>query len=334
MNYETRISKNRTKLEEVIPLETPFIMFVEPSDMCNFQCKFCPTGDRDMIKTIKGRNHGSMSMDIYKKLIDDASTFPDKLKVLRFFKDGEPLMNKNLPEMVRYAKEKKVADFVDTTVNGSLFTHEMSDRLIQSGIDQINISIEGTSSEEYKEFSKYDGSFEKFYSNIKYLCDHSGDCHILVKINEDVISAESKQRFLDLFGPIADGVALEHTISCWPDYELTKVEPNKNVGIYGQAITSVDVCPYIFYSIAVNSNGTVSLCFLDWARNLIIGNIENESIVDIWNGDLINEYRIDFLLGNRKDHSFCGKCGQLSQGMPDNIDEYKDTILKNIKGYK
>ena len=38
--------ENRTKLEEVIPLATPFVLFVDPSDICNFHCKFCPTGER------------------------------------------------------------------------------------------------------------------------------------------------------------------------------------------------------------------------------------------------------------------------------------------------
>lgn len=60
--------KNRTKLEEVIPLKTPFIINIDPSDRCNFQCKFCPTGDRELMKKTPGRNHGLMDFELYKKV--------------------------------------------------------------------------------------------------------------------------------------------------------------------------------------------------------------------------------------------------------------------------
>jgi len=330
MKYETRISKVRTKLETVIPLNTPYIVFLDPSDLCNFQCKFCPNGDRERLKGINGRNFGPMDFNLYKKFIDDLTKFPNKIKVLRLFKDGEPLLNKRFPDMVKYAKEKQIAEKIDTTTNASLLTNKLADALIDSGIDQINISIEGTTTEEYKDFTKCKINFDTFYSNIKYLYDNRKECHILIKINEDEISEESKQRFLDLFGPISDGIYLEHTISCWPTFDLKNVNVNKDVGIYGQPIKEVAVCPYVFYSIAINSNGDISVCFLDWERKLVIGNIKNSNIADIWNGEEMNNYRKLFLSGKRKSHEFCGQCNQLSQGMPDNIDEFKNDLLKRF----
>ena len=61
---------NRTKLETVIPLRTPFIINIDPSDRCNFQCKFCPTGDRELMKKTAGRNYGSLDFDLYKKIFE------------------------------------------------------------------------------------------------------------------------------------------------------------------------------------------------------------------------------------------------------------------------
>jgi len=330
MNYETRISQNRTRLEKVIPLCTPFVLFVDPCDTCNFQCKFCPNGDRKAMKQIPGRGHGPMTMETFTKIVDNVSDFPDKLKVLRLFKDGEPLMNKHLPEMIKYAKNKKIAESIDTTTNGSLLTRKMSDALIESGINQINISIEGTSSQEYKEFARYTLDFNIMYDNIKYLYENKGDCHLLIKINEDVISKESKQRFLDLFGPISDGISTEHVVSCWPTFDLKEVTPNDNVGIYGQPINEVLVCPYVFYSFAVNSDGAISVCFLDWKRELVIGNINDISLKEAWNGNAMKEYQTMFLSGVRKEHFFCGNCRQMSHGMPDNIDQYRDILLQKI----
>ena len=331
MNYETRISQDRTRLDKVIPLKTPFVLFVDPCDTCNFQCKFCPNGNRVEMRKIPGRGHGPMSMDTFRRIVWDLEKFPDKLKVLRLFKDGEPLLNRGLPEMIQYAKERQVAEKIDTTTNGSLLTHKMSDALVAAGIDQINISIEGTTDEEYLEFTALRVSMEELYNQVKYLYENKGDCHVLVKINEDVISEGSKQRFLDLFGPISDGISTEHVVSCWPTFELKDVEANTKVGIYGQPISEVLVCPYVFYSFAVNSDGSISTCFLDWKRELVVGNIKDNSLASVWNGELMNNYRMMVLSGNRKTHSFCGNCLQLSHGMPDNIDQYREDILGRFK---
>src|SRR6185437_1702054 len=60
----------RTALETVIPLATPFIVFVDPASSCNFKCTFCPTGHRDMIAET-GRYQGAMKFDVFQKVIDD-----------------------------------------------------------------------------------------------------------------------------------------------------------------------------------------------------------------------------------------------------------------------
>ena len=62
--------ENRTPLETVIPLSTPFVIFVDPASACNFKCTFCPTGHRDMIAET-GRFQGAMKLDVFKKVIDD-----------------------------------------------------------------------------------------------------------------------------------------------------------------------------------------------------------------------------------------------------------------------
>ena len=92
------------------------------------------------------------------------------------------------------------------------------------------------------------------------------------------------------------------------------------------------MCPYVFYSIAVNSDGTVSLCFLDWHRKLVIGDAAKENIVDIWKGEKLKEYQKMFLRGERKQHSICTECGQLRQGQPDDIDQYARELLYKYEG--
>ena len=104
--FENRLLKTapRTDLGEVAPIGTPFVLIVDPASSCNFKCRFCPTGDLELIKST-GRYQGAMEFETFKKIIDDLQAFSKPVKVLRLYKEGEPLMNKRLPEMIRYARQ-------------------------------------------------------------------------------------------------------------------------------------------------------------------------------------------------------------------------------------
>lgn len=322
--------ENRTKLETVIPLNVPFIINVDPADTCNFQCKFCPTGDRDLMKRTPGRNHGVMAFDLYKKIIDGICEFERPIKVLRLYKDGEPLLNRRLGEMIRYAKERKCAQRVDTTTNALLLDPKRALELIEAGLDRINISIEGINAAQYLEFSKCKMDFEKLVGNIRYLYENKKQCEIIVKINGDILTAADKQKFYEIFGDIADGVYIEHIMSCWPEFELKGVEVNKEFGIYGQKIKEIQVCPYVFYSFSINSDGTASTCFLDWSRKLLIGDVKTESVKEIWKGAKLLAFQKSLLMKKRKQHPVCGNCGQMSHGQPDDVDKYAEELLEKI----
>lgn len=322
--------ENRTKLESVIPLSVPFIVFIDPSDACNFQCKFCPTGDRKLMRKI-GRPSKVMELDLFKKIIDDICEFEHPIKVLRLYKDGEPLLNPNFAEMIRYAKEKKCSQKIDTTTNASLLNPKINREIIAAGLDRINISIEGINAQQYWDFSSYKIDFDKLVENIKDLYENRQNCEIIVKINGDILSEDDKELFYNIFGDIADGVYIEHVMSCWPEFELKEVEVNKEYGIYGQKITEVSVCPYPFYSLSINSDGVSSLCFLDWSRKLIVGDVKEESVKNIWLGEKINQYRKMFLKKERKSNPICKDCGQLTHGMPDNIDKFAEELLKKME---
>ena len=324
--------KNRTKLETVIPLAVPFIINVDPADTCNFQCKFCPTGDRALMKKTPGRNHGLMDFDLYKKIIDDICEFEKPIRVLRLYKDGEPLLHPKFPEMIRYAREKKCTERIDTTTNAVLLTPEKSLKIIAAGnLDRINISIEGVNAQQYLEFSRFKVDFAKLVENIRFFYEHKQNCEVIVKINGDILSEADKQRFYGIFGDIADGVYIEHIMSCWPEFELKEVKVNQAHGIYGQEIKEVVVCPYVFYSFSINSDGTASICFLDWERKLTIGDTKTQKVKDIWNGKELSDYQKMFLKKKRKEHPVCKDCGQMSHGQPDNIDDQAKMLLERIK---
>ena len=322
--------EGRTRLETVIPLSTPFVLFVDPASVCNFKCSFCPTGDRPLIDET-GRWQGRMPMDVYKKIIDDLAEFEKPLKVLRLYKEGEPLLHTQLPEMIRYAKASGRAPYVDTTTNGYLLTPKKVDELIASGIDRMNISVDGLSDEMFWDLTKTKVDFSKFVEQIKYLYANKGDCEIFIKMLQDKLSEDDRKKFYDVFGPYCDRIALENLAPCWPEFDAdVRMGVEIQEGIYQQPVGQVDTCPYIFYSISVNSDGTVSLCFLDWARKLVIGDTRTQSVKSIWESDALFEHRLAHLQGKRTHNPVCASCGQLSHCMPDNIDPYRAMLAEKL----
>jgi MoaA/NifB/PqqE/SkfB family radical SAM enzyme len=316
MNAEikARIGTERTPLQDVIPLSTPYLVFLDPSDLCNSTCPWCPTGSKEAAKYKKPV---IMGMDLYVKIIDDLAAMPEIIKTLRLYKDGEPLLNKDLPSMIRYAKDTGRFGQIDTTTNGSLLNPRMNHRLIDSGLDKIFISVP----------HNYDSPYRW---NVRHLYQNRERMRINVKIIGDGLSEHGKKVFMEDFGNIADEINIENLAPCWPGFEVGKVGEK---GIYGQEVgPEPKVCAYLFYSLAINSDGTVSLCFLDWKRDMVIGDLKRDRFVDIWNGMRLRGARINHLTGHRCICSIsCGICLQLKYGAPDNIDQYAMEILGRLK---
>ena len=311
--------ENRIPLEPNLPLSTPWVIFVDPAMSCNQQCKFCYHSSNNI--------KGIMQWDLYKKIISDIHLFESQIKTLRLYAFGEPLLNPKFSDMVKYAKDEQVAENIDTTTNGSLFNPKLNLSIIEAGIDRINISVIGINAEQYKSFSNYSINFEQYVDNIAHLYHNRNKCIIFIKINGDVISKEDQQKFLEIFTPISNGIGIEHIINCWQLPELDNIK-NKEVGVYGQPISHVEICSYILYSCCVQFNGEVSACFLDWNRKLIIGDVKEQSLVDIWNGKPLQQLRKIMLLKQRNILEICKNCDQLISGMPTSVDDYADSLLE------
>lgn len=327
----TRKNEKRTDLSEVAPLSTPFVVFVDPSSACNFRCTFCPTGDLKLMEDI-GRYQGNLSLADFEKIIGDIEEFQDPIKVLRLYKDGEPLLNKKLPVMISMAKDSDRIEMIDTTTNGALLTKEKSEALIGAGIDLINISIDGLDAEQFQHFAKVKIDFEKFVENIRYLNTIKGSCKIIIKTTSEIIGKNREKEFYETFGDNCDKIFVENTSPCWPDFD---VEDRMGIviseGIYGNEIIEQTACPYLFYSISVNSDMKVSACFVDWSRELIIGDLRVKSLREVWDSQEMNAHRYAHLSGYRMSHKVCGKCGQISHCGPDSIENKIGVIKENYE---
>lgn len=170
--------QERQDLEKILPLDTPFVVYIEPTNVCNFRCQFCPTGDPDLLRRV-GRPIATMKLDLFKKIVDDLKAFPQKLKLLSLYKDGEPLVHKLFPDMVRYARDAGVAERIWTKTNGSLLNPELNARIADAGLDLISISVEGVSREAYKRIADVDIDYDAFRRNLEDLYRQRGRMDVL-----------------------------------------------------------------------------------------------------------------------------------------------------------
>lgn len=323
------IAENRNKLEEVLPLDTPYSLMLDPCNLCNFKCKFCAT------QSEKSRNYERqlMEFDLYKKIIDDICQFPEKLKVLRLSGQGEPLLHPQYIEMIKYAKEKKVADYIETVTNGSRLNPELNQKLVDSGINRIRISIEAVDAQGYYDMAGVKIDFDKFVENIKDLYNRSnGKTEIYIKTVDAAVDTEEKRKiFYDTFENICHRIFIDNIIPLWSDFEeIFEVFDKKEEGIHGQKIKQVHICPYSFYNLLINSDGDVTVCCADWKRKLVVGNFHKESAIQIWNGTLLREFWKDMLKGKKSEYEMCRKCVLPMYDCNDNIDAFAEQILNRI----
>lgn len=331
----TRYTNDRTRLEEVIPLSTPYLVFMDPSSACNFKCKFCPCGGANKEYWSEKKKTGVMTYETARKVIDDLAAFPEKIKTLRFYKEGEPLVNKRLPDMIHYARKRDVCERIDFTTNGSLLSRDLGLAISDAGVDRINISVEALDSDGYFKVSGVKMDFPQYLENLRFFYQHRNGCHVFVKISDYGLGNHTEEEFYSIFENVCDEMAVEHVTNVWPGFAVkSELKQTEELDIYGAKMSErpeVQVCPYLFYSMCVNSDGSVSSCLMDWNHIQIIGDVEHQSLPEIWNGETFRKMQMEHLRQNRKIYPGCKDCGQMKFAVLDNLDPYREDLLKRME---
>lgn len=325
-------SRERVNLGEVIPLEVPFSIQIDICSACNLKCNFCFHSDLEAIKHA-GVSFGFMSYELFCDIIKDMknSWKGKKVKKLRLFKIGEPLLNPHVCQMVRYAKEADVAECIELTTNGTLLTHELSQGLIDAGLDILNISVNGINETQYSDVCQYNIDFIKFREQIEYFYRNKQNCKVFIKYSDIGYSEAEKRQFYSLFDSVCNEIFVE-TISAtlWQDTNVEQKIINAHKGTYGQELEIKQVCPFLFTTMVINEKGIVHLCCVDWKSEYVLGDLKKESIADVWDGLKLRTYQSIHLRFNKNDIAICRRCESLSANTIDNIDEYAEDILKRI----
>lgn len=265
-------------------------------DVCNLKCPMCPRQDY-----IPGK--GFMDFATVKRIIDDATSHG--LCALNFGGLGEPTVYPELINVIRYAKLKGVVD-VNMHTNGTRLHHDFNKRLLDSGLDRLTISLDSADKEQYEKI-RIGARFEKVCAGVEDLINQrnvhpSARMHIkanFIEMNED--DPEDKNNFLSYWSDKVDRISILRYLDC----------QNGNEGLFHKKNYVQDkdfCCAELWRRLAIWSDGTATICFRDIKKKMIVGNIHNQSIAEIWAGAKLQQVRDAHRQGTFKKCGLCMDC--------------------------
>ena len=141
----------------------PTFVSVEPAAVCQLKCPACPVGLRTLELSKSRDIERTMSMEVFHRVLSEAQRYAH---TMQFYFQGEPLLNKNLPQMIREAHEAGLYTIVST--NAQALTADMAEALVTAGLDRIIVSMDGLSDETYNAY-RVGGSLEKTKAALHFL---------------------------------------------------------------------------------------------------------------------------------------------------------------------
>lgn len=316
------IRKDRKPLWELLPLKQPLRINIDPCDVCNFKCDFCFQSKE---KEFRGN---VMTVEMFEKAIVQLKEFDAPINVIHLYGLGEPFLNRNLPQFIRRIKEENAAKEVKTTTNGSLLTHSLIDELVEAGLDEITISLNGLKDEDFERIVNTKICFDRMLDNIQYLYAHKRSCHVHIKIIGDYFSKKEQEYFVKIIGEYADTINIDGATNHWSGFKDTAKE-QQQYKVGGGTFKEWPVCAFCFYELAVHSDGSVSPCSADWQKDKQnLGNITESSLKEIWESEKRREMLISFLKGTKNPYAACRECEYPGSGAGVNLEPYKEELLK------
>lgn len=288
----------------------PTSISIEPTTSCNLRCPECPSGLRSFT-----RPTGMLEPALFKQVIDELY---GSLSYLTFYFQGEPYLNPNFLELVQYASRKKI--YTATSTNAHFLTDEMAKRTIQSGLDRLIISIDGTTQETYQAY-RVGGKLDKVLEGAKNIVRWKKELKsaspfvvfqfLVVKPNEHQI--EEVHRLAKEIG--VDHVALktaqiydyENGSELIPTIEQYSRYRKNSDNTYAIKNELTNNCWKMWQSCVITWDGKVVPCCFDKDAQYVMGDLSKQSFKEIWQSEKYNDFRAS-LLRSREEIEMCRNC--------------------------
>lgn len=292
--YDKKIRKSIKKLSK----KYPWGVDIGTTNLCNAECIMCPHS--------KLKKMGTMDMKLYRKIIDNCEKLKIKNITLSFF--GEPFLDREIIEKIKYAKEKEM--IVGFYSNASLLNEELANKIVNSGLDGITISFDGYSKETYEKIRK-NLKFDVVKKNILNLIKTMRK----MKRNTPKISLvlveleENKGEIKKIYSEWKDKVDSINIINMRNWANDIQKEGTKESFHFNKKMKRKP-CALIWQKMVVDWDGDIVLCCDDWNHSTVLGNLKKQTIEEVWEGEKLKKIREAHVRGEFLKIPLCSQCNK------------------------
>jgi len=265
---------------------------IETTNRCNLQCTIC---DRSaMTKAVE-----AMDWNLFEKICSDAVDLGiSRIGLNRF---GEPLLHPRLPEMVAFAKARG-AKRVDITTNGLLLTEEKSTLLLEAGLDQIAVSVDGFLKETYEKI-RIGSSYDKVVNNIHRFIALRNKINPKARVRLNFVIT------IDTFPEIRSFYKywIRHVDGIWfiPFMAYGNV---RNLSPLKRS-KKKSKCSMLWHMLVASTDGSAGVCCHGDPNGVLnIGDLHVRDIADVWNGPEVERIRRVHFEKRWKELPICAQC--------------------------
>lgn len=298
-------------LKRPIQWGKPISISIEPTTSCNLRCPQCPSGLRSF-----SRPTGMLQQPVFERIIDELH---ETTGYVTLYFQGEPYLNTRFLDMVRYAARHKM--YTATSTNAHYLNQENARKTVESGLDRLIISIDGTSQETYSKY-RVGGQLEKVLEGTRQLIlakkeMKSATPHIIWQF----IVFRHNEHELDEIRKLADEYEIDELAiksAQIYDYEngsemipeLEEFSRYKKEGDgYRFKNELLNHCWRLWHSCVITWDGKVVPCCFDKDGTYQLGNLSDFSFHTIWQSDQYRAFRKQILKG-REHIDICKNCSE------------------------
>jgi MoaA/NifB/PqqE/SkfB family radical SAM enzyme len=253
----------------------------------------------------RGLRFGYMAWETFCDIVGQIAAFPKKIKKVTLSGNGEPLLHNRLPDMVRALRASGNVEKTLVVSNGTLLTAELGAALVDAGLQEMRISLQGINAAKYKEISGIDIDFDMFCQNLRYFYEHRKNCLFKIKVADSALDDGDEEAFYKLFGDICDYIDVEHIYTQFQgvDYSGKLRDANRRTR-YGYNYEKLSVCSALFFKLNVLWDGRITFGYPDGV--IFDGfNTEESTLSATWN----SPERLSLLLSHLNgDYSLRPEC--------------------------
>ncbi len=288
-------------------IKGPLRVQIQTINGCNADCLMCPYG--------KSSGKGSMQVmedELYTKILKELERSGSTLN-LTFMLQNEPFLDRDLAFRVQKARELLgPRTSIAIVTNGSMLTVKRIDEIIRAGVDFIDISIDAYTEETYKKI-RPGLDFQAVTHNARLLLQRRNNAHISVRflrLPQNRSEEDSFKRFWKALGADVRFCLTTNRAGSVENFDQIRLTESNN---FRKKLTIllrgfIPPCHDPFHSLNVLWDGRVILCCHDWSPRDVIGNLQENSLSQIWSSHNFNHYRNLLMNWRWKESQVCHDC--------------------------